>query len=115
MDHRDRMDHPHYREGAPDPDDRPRPGDPLAHPVAHSLRHPPRVTGDLGFGALLGLLRARRVGDVDRAFDAWAEPVDVVLAADPEGGVLHRVAGRVPLRAPDNRLRPVPAWEPGHD
>ncbi|WP_306190605.1 penicillin acylase family protein [Streptomyces sp. MK5] len=96
------------------PDDRPRPEDPLAHPVALSLRYPPRVTCDLGFGALLPLLRARRVGDVDRAFDAWAEPVNVVLAADTEGGVLHRVAGRVPLRAPDNRQRPVPAWEPGH-
>ncbi|MFF8596644.1 penicillin acylase family protein [Streptomyces sp. NPDC015220] len=86
----------------------------VAVPVALSLRYPPRVTGDLGFEALLPLLRARRVGDVDRAFDAWAEPVNVVLSADTDGGVLHRVAGRVPLRAADNRLRLVPAWEPGH-
>ncbi|GGX15680.1 penicillin acylase family protein [Streptomyces lomondensis] len=84
-------------------------------PVAVSLRYPPRVTGDLGFGALLPLLRARRVADVDRAFDRWAEPVNVVQAADTEGGVLHRVAGRVPLRAEANRLRLVPAWEPGHE
>ncbi|MGW8062009.1 penicillin acylase family protein [Streptomyces ziwulingensis] len=84
-------------------------------PVALSLRHPPRVTADLGFGALLPLLRARRVADVDRALDAWAEPVNVVQAADTEGGLLHRVAGRVPVRAEANRLRPVPAWEPGHD
>ncbi|MFE1857015.1 penicillin acylase family protein [Streptomyces anandii] len=97
-------------------------GDPAAPPAAVcappttlSLRHPPRVTADLGFGALLPLLRARRVEDVDRAFDAWAEPVDVVLAADTAGGVLHRVAGRVPLRAEANRVHPVPAWEPGHD
>ncbi|WP_030180430.1 penicillin acylase family protein [Streptomyces sp. NRRL S-813] len=114
---RDRLDRLHRQDRDPlqGPDDRPRPDDSLAHPVALSLRYPPRVTGDLGFGALLPLLRARRVGDVDRAFDAWAEPVNVALAADTEGGVLHRVAGRVPLRAPDNRLRPVPAWEPGHD
>ncbi|MER6716538.1 penicillin acylase family protein [Streptomyces sp. NPDC000877] len=84
-------------------------------PVAVSLRYPPRVTGDLGFGALLPLLRARRVADVDRAFDRWAEPVNVVQAADTEGGVLHRVAGFVPLRAEANRLRLVPAWEPGHE
>ncbi|WP_326647818.1 penicillin acylase family protein [Streptomyces sp. NBC_01750] len=83
--------------------------------VAISLRTPPRVTGDLGFGALPALLRARTVADVDRAFDGWAEPVNVVQAADTRGGLLHRVAGRVPLRHRDNRLRVVPAWEPGHE
>jgi len=80
-----------------------------------ALRYPPRVTGDLGFSALLPLLRARRVADVDRAVDLWAEPVNVVQAADTEGGLLHRVAGRVPVRAEANRLRLVPAWEPGHE
>ncbi|MCX4408767.1 penicillin acylase family protein [Streptomyces sp. NBC_01764] len=80
-----------------------------------SLRYPPRVTEDLGFSALLPLLRAREVADVDRAFDHWAEPVNVVQAADTEGGVLHRVAGRVPLRGTDNRTRIVAAWEPGHE
>ncbi|MFE4630115.1 penicillin acylase family protein [Streptomyces mirabilis] len=81
---------------------------------AISLRYPPRVTEDLGFSALLPLLRAREVADVDRAFDHWAEPVNVVQAADTEGRVLHRVAGRVPLRGADNRTRIVAAWEPGH-
>ncbi|QIY71993.1 penicillin acylase family protein [Streptomyces sp. RLB1-33] len=80
-----------------------------------SLRYPARVTEDLGFSALLPLLRAREVADVDRAFDHWAEPVNVVQAADTEGGVLHRVAGRVPLRGADNRTRIVAAWEPGHE
>ncbi|MGW0191234.1 penicillin acylase family protein [Streptomyces sp. NPDC003362] len=84
-------------------------------PLALSLRQPPRVTADLGFGALLPLLRARTVADVDRAFDQWAEPVNVVQAADTEGGTLHRVAGRVPERSFVNRLGPVPAWEPGHE
>ncbi|GAB2874211.1 hypothetical protein GCM10027074_47510 [Streptomyces deserti] len=89
--------------------------DPGTPPVAISLRYPPRVTGDLGFAALLPLLRARRVADVDRAFDRWADPVNVVQAADTEGGLLHRVAGRVPVRAEANRIRLVPAWEPGHE
>ncbi|SEE05764.1 penicillin amidase [Streptomyces sp. 3213] len=84
-------------------------------PLAISLRYPPRVTEDLGFTTLLPLLRARQVADVDRAFDDWAEPVNVVQAADTEGGLLHRVAGKVPLRAEANRTRLVPAWEPGHD
>ncbi len=84
-------------------------------PLALSLRYPPRVTEDLGFSALLPLLRARRVADVDHALDLWAEPVNVVQAADTEGGLLHRVAGRVPLRSDANRTHLVPAWEPGHD
>lgn len=76
-----------------------------------SLRQPARVYEDLGFSALPALLRARTVADVDRAFDRWAEPVNVVLAADTEGGLLHRVAGTVPVRDPENMLRVVPAWE----
>ncbi|MEV8597512.1 penicillin acylase family protein [Streptomyces sp. NPDC052012] len=88
---------------------------PAAPPLAVALRYPPRVTEDLGFSALLPLLRARSVGDIDRAVDLWAEPVNVVQAADTEGGTLHRVAGRVPVRAADNRLRLVPAWEAGHE
>ncbi|WP_105969823.1 penicillin acylase family protein [Streptomyces geranii] len=80
-----------------------------------SLRYPPRVTADLGFAAIPALLRARTVGDVDRAFDRWIEPVNVVHAADTEGGLLHRVAGYVPVRHRDNSLRVVPAWQSGHD
>lgn len=76
-----------------------------------SLRQPARVYADLGFAALPDLLRARTVADVDRAFDRWAEPVNVVLAADTEGGLLHRVAGTVPERDPANKVRVVPAWE----
>ncbi|MEV7200099.1 penicillin acylase family protein [Streptomyces griseoluteus] len=83
-------------------------------PTAVALRYPPRVTEDLGFSALLPLLRARTVADVDRALDAWAEPVNVVQAADTTGAVLHRVAGRVPVRPRTNSLRVVPAWEKGH-
>ncbi|WP_432927888.1 penicillin acylase family protein [Microbispora sp. CA-135349] len=82
---------------------------------AVSLRYPARVCRDLGFSALPALLRAKTVADVDRALDRWAEPVNVVLAADTGGGLLHRVAGVVPVRHPDNALRVVPAWEPGHE
>ncbi|MFC8668980.1 GNAT family N-acetyltransferase [Streptomyces sp. NPDC057199] len=90
-------------------------GEPADSVAPLSLRHPPRVSEDLGFSSLLPLLRARRVADVDRAFDDWAEPVNVVQAADTEGGLLHRVAGRVPVRSEDNRTRIVNAWEPGHE
>ncbi|WP_411069920.1 penicillin acylase family protein [Streptomyces sp. cmx-4-25] len=79
-----------------------------------SLRHPPRVTGRLGFEVLPALLRARTVGDVDAALDGWVEPVNVVQAADTRGGLLHRVAGHVPVRDRANSLRTVPAWDPAH-
>ncbi|SCL17384.1 penicillin acylase family protein [Micromonospora inyonensis] len=82
---------------------------------AISLRYPPRFFGDIGFAALPALLAATRVADVDAACEHWVEPVNVVLAADTEGGLLHRVAGAVPARDRANGLGVVPAWEPGHE
>ncbi|MFG3407796.1 GNAT family N-acetyltransferase [Streptomyces sp. NPDC048142] len=79
-----------------------------------SLRHPARVTGELGFEALPALLRARTVADLDTVLDRWVEPVNVVLAADTAGGTLHRVAGHVPVRPYVNRLRVVPAEDPAY-
>ena len=113
----DRPTPPRTPDAAPssDPAVAPTPDPVTPTPQALSLRYPPRVTEDLGFSALLPLLRARRVVDVDRAFERWAEPVNVVQAADTEGGLLHRVAGYVPVRSEANRTRIVPAWEPGHE
>lgn len=88
-------------------------GDPGAGETI-SLRHPPRVTGELGFDVLPALLRARTVADLDTALDRWVEPVNVVLAADTAGGALHRVAGHVPVRPDVNRLRVVPADDPAY-
>ncbi|WNF27626.1 GNAT family N-acetyltransferase [Streptomyces sp. C11-1] len=79
-----------------------------------SLRHPPRVTGELGFDVLPALLRARTVADLDAALDRWVEPVNVVLAADTAGDTLHRTAGHVPARPYANRLRVVPAEDPAY-
>jgi len=79
-----------------------------------SLRYPPRVMGRLGFEVLPKLLRATTVGDIDTAFENWVEPVNVVMAADTAGGLLHRTAGVVPRRHELNRLRVVPAWEADH-
>ncbi|WBQ04769.1 penicillin acylase family protein [Kribbella sp. CA-293567] len=81
---------------------------------AISLRYPPRVTHRIGFEALPQLLAATTVEDVDRAVDRWVEPVNVVMAADTAGGLLHRTAGLVPTRHQDNRLRVVPGSEAEH-
>ena len=78
-----------------------------------SLRTPSDVLGDLGFAALLPLLRSRSVADVDAALEHWVEPVNNVVVADRAGAVRYRVAGRVPLRAEANRRGIVDAADPG--
>lgn len=58
------------------------------------------VLGELGFDALLPLLRARSTDDIDQALDHWVEPVNNVVVADRAGAVRYRIAGRVPTRNP---------------
>ena len=82
---------------------------------AYALRTPSFALRDLGFSALVPLLHARTVDDVEAAFAGWVEPVNDVLVADATGAVRHLTVGRVPVRAEANRQRPVPAWEPGHE
>jgi penicillin G amidase len=79
-----------------------------------SLRTPSRADLDIGFAALLPLLRASTVDDVADALRHWVEPVNSVLVADTTGRTIQLVAGRVPLRDPLCGRLPVPAWEPRH-
>ncbi len=65
-----------------------------------SVRDAATELGDLGFSALLPLLRARTVDDVDRALDSWVAPVNNAIIADTHGVVRYRLAGRVPTRDP---------------
>jgi penicillin amidase len=67
----------------------------------HSLRDASTVLGDVGFEALLPLLRARTVDDVDAALEHWVEPVNNAVIADVHGTVRYRIAGRVPTRSAD--------------
>jgi penicillin amidase len=67
-----------------------------------SYRGTSTILGDLGFGALLPLLRSRTVDDVDRALDGWVEPVNNAVIADRHGTVRYRLAGRIPLRTGDD-------------
>ena len=86
-----------------------------AHPAAHSLRTPTHVEEDLGFGALLLLLRSRTVADVEEALSRWVEPVNSVLVADVSGRMRHLVVGRVPERDEIGAVLPVDAWDPRHE
>jgi len=79
---------------------------------ALSLRTASGELDDLGFDALLPLLRARSVADVDAALDRWVEPVNNAVIADRDGRLLYRVAGRVPVRPEGNRRGIVDAADP---
>ncbi|MFW6776039.1 GNAT family N-acetyltransferase [Nocardioides sp. CPCC 205120] len=83
--------------------------------AATSLRTAPWVAGRCGLDALLPLLRARTVDDVDRALDAWVLPVNNVVVADARGAVRYRVAGLVPRRPDRHRRGVVPASQAGPD
>ena len=81
----------------------------------HSLHWPARVDADLGVASWRRLLRARTAREVAAAFDGWVDPVNRVLTADSTGTVLSRTAGRVPDRAPVERVLPHavgPGWRP---
>ncbi|KQZ76071.1 MULTISPECIES: penicillin acylase family protein [unclassified Nocardioides] len=81
---------------------------------ALSLRTASWALGDLGFGALLPLLRSQTVADVESALEHWVEPVNNWVIADSAGVVRHRVAGRVPQRDLANRFGIVPASDGRH-
>ncbi|GAA1957181.1 penicillin acylase family protein [Agromyces allii] len=74
---------------------------------AWSVRMPARAERDLGFAALLPLLRARSAADVVAAFGRWVDPVNRVLAADRQGVVLSATVGRAPDRAHVERRLPL--------
>jgi penicillin amidase len=80
-----------------------------------SLRVPSRVEAQIGFAALLPMLRAKSVDDVVAALEHWVEPVNSYVVADRSGALVGLVAGRVPLRDHRNRHLPVPGWDPAHD
>lgn len=88
------------------------PGESGAEGEALSVRFASDVLGDLGLDALLPLLRARTVDDVDAALDHWVEPVNNVVVADTSGAVRYRLAGRIPVRPDANRRGVVDATDP---
>ena len=77
--------------------------------ATYSLRTPSRVELDLGFGALLPLLHARTIADVEAAMALWVEPVNAVVIADAEGRLRQLVVGLVPDRSAANRVLPADA------
>ncbi|WP_243074369.1 GNAT family N-acetyltransferase [Microbacterium sp. SS28] len=77
--------------------------------VGWSVRLPGRAESDLGFAALLPLLRARTAADVVDVFGSWVDPVNRLLVADRGGAVLSATVGAALDRAPAERLLPQDA------
>ncbi|OUC77762.1 penicillin acylase family protein [Gordonia lacunae] len=77
---------------------------------AMSMRSP-LLSEEVTFDAPLDLLFARTVADVEAALVNWVEPVNRAVIAHADGTVATHVAGRVPVRAPENYWLPVPGWD----
>ena len=82
-------------------------------PRAQPARARRRCWATSGFDALLPLLRARTVDDVDAALDAWVEPVNNVVIADrPRRGALTASPAGCRCRDERNRRGIVVAADP---
>ncbi len=79
-------------------------------PFTISLRSP-LLSEDVTFDAPLDLLFARTIADVENALSSWVEPVNRAVIAHRDGTTVTHVAGRVPVRAPENYWLPVPGWD----
>ncbi|MDF6102134.1 penicillin acylase family protein [Gordonia hongkongensis] len=77
---------------------------------AMSIRSP-LLTEEVTFDAPIDLLFVRTVADVEAALTKWVEPVNRAVIAHADGTVATHVAGRVPVRAPENYWLPVPGWD----
>jgi penicillin G amidase len=95
--------------------------------TAYTAATAPLQSVAVGFEAILPLLRARTVADVEAAFADWVEPANNVVIADSAGALTHRVIGQVPERdhanwdVPGDASDPAARWQgyltdlPRHD
>ncbi len=68
-----------------------------------------------GFDSLPVMMRARSVGDLFDAMQAWVEPANNLLAADADGSIGYLTRGRIPIRSrPEAAWAPVPAGDPSY-
>ncbi|HSP03013.1 MAG TPA: penicillin acylase family protein [Acidimicrobiales bacterium] len=82
-----------------------------------ALRWTATAAVDTTAAALLPMVRACSVDDLDRAFEPWVVPVNNVLMADTAGAIAYRMRGRVAVRAASSGWTvvdgadPATAWE----
>ena len=80
--------------------------------TAVSLRSPLLAASEeFTFDAVLDLLFADSIDDVDEALLGWSEPVNRIVIADTAGRVHRHTVGAMPRRASENYWLPVPGWD----
>ncbi|MDP8923488.1 MAG: penicillin acylase family protein, partial [Chloroflexota bacterium] len=89
-------------------------GDP-ATGTALALRYTATAEPNHSFEALLPMLRARTVAEVDESMRPWVDPANNFVMADTEGTIGYLTRGQVPVRAPANAWLPVPGWTGEHE
>lgn len=89
-------------------------GDP-AQGQALALRYTATDEPNAGFTALLPMLRAGSVAELDETMRRWVDPANNFLMADRQGTIGYLTRGRVPQRAGANAWLPVPGWTGDHE
>ncbi len=82
--------------------------------VGLALRWTALAAADTTYDALVPMLRARSIGDLDTAFVPWVVPVNNVLMADTAGVIAYRMRGRLATRQRDNGWTAVPGDDASH-
>ncbi|MCC6173882.1 MAG: penicillin acylase family protein [Chloroflexi bacterium] len=67
------------------------------------------------FDALLPMLRARMVAELDEAKRSWVAPDNNFVMADTSGTIGYLTRGQVPVRSMANAWLPVPGWTGEHE
>jgi penicillin amidase len=62
------------------------------------------------FEALLPMLRARTVAELDEAKRPWVDPDNNFVMADTSGTIGYLTRGQIPIRPAANAWLPVPGW-----
>jgi penicillin G amidase len=65
---------------------------------------------NVGFNALLPMLRATSAEAFEETLRPWVDPCNNILFADVHGQIGYRLRGQVPIRARANAWLPVPGW-----
>jgi penicillin amidase len=86
-------------------------GDPASGPVL-SMRSTALDEPSTGLAAVLPMLRARDVDELDDVMRAWVDPVNNFTSVDVDGNIAYRTVGRIPLRDVATAWGPVAGDDP---
>ncbi|MGE3913033.1 MAG: penicillin acylase family protein [Chloroflexota bacterium] len=89
-------------------------GDP-ASGTAIAARFLAVIEPNRSFNAILPMLRARNVAELEEAKRPWVDPDNNFVMADTSGNIGYLTRGQVPIRSEANRWLPVPGWTGEHE